>query len=211
MSARVHTRRALSAPHAADRAGGRGRCADRPACAGRRQIALLQPPPDLHGGAAAGVAKPAKAPWVLTPVTQRDANHYNPFLAPGGRHVGYHRCRSHGSVPTLARHDSPVPGAGRPRCAAAVRVQPLLPLCRGPAMCPARTRVPPFAARACLHGRRRAPPGAEPAAAPSRRSIAPHMHRARAAHALVAARPPAAAPPVRRVPLSIPPPNLNLS
>jgi hypothetical protein len=136
----------LSAPRAVDR----GRCADRPACAGRRQIALLEPPPDLHGGAAAGAAaaKPAKAPWVLTPVTQRDANHYNPFLAPGGRRVGYHRCRSHGSVPTLARHDSPVPGAGGPRCATAVRQFSL---------CPRRAAAPPCALNARARPALRAP------------------------------------------------------
>ena len=48
--------------------------------------------------------------WVLTPVTRRDAHHYNPFMAAGGRRIGYHRCRQHGDVPTLMRHDSPVAG-----------------------------------------------------------------------------------------------------
>ncbi|KAK9841981.1 hypothetical protein WJX81_002642 [Elliptochloris bilobata] len=48
--------------------------------------------------------------WVMTPVTRRDVHHYNPFVADGGRRIGYHRCRSHGDVPTLERHDSPLPG-----------------------------------------------------------------------------------------------------
>ena len=48
----------------------------------------------------------------MTAVTQRDAHHYNPFVAVGGARIGYHRCRSHGEVPTLERHDSPIPGAG---------------------------------------------------------------------------------------------------
>ena len=49
--------------------------------------------------------------WVLTPVTRRDAHHYNPFVAASGRRIGYHRCRQHGDVPTLMRHDSPVAGS----------------------------------------------------------------------------------------------------
>lgn len=74
--------------------------------------------PDAGGAASApdrgqGPPKRGASEWVLTPVTRRDAHHYNPFVAAGGARIGYHRCRSHGEVPTLERHDSPIPGAGK--------------------------------------------------------------------------------------------------
>ncbi len=85
---------------------------------GRQIAVLVAPAPDAGGAASApyrgqGPPKRGASEWVLTPVTRRDAHHYSPFVAAGGARIGYHRCRSHGEVPTLERHDSPIPGAGK--------------------------------------------------------------------------------------------------
>ncbi len=211
MSARAHTRRALSAPQAADRAGGRrGRCADRPACgpqADRAAAAAPGPARRRRGrrcqaregavGADAGDAA-RREPLQPIPGAGRAPRWLPPLPQP--------RQRAHARAPRLARA-----GCGR----AALRRRRQSPA--SAPIVPWPCHVPCTHPRPAFCGPR--PPARQAARAAGRRArsrpltpehSATHAPRTRSAHAGRRA-PPCRGPPVRRVPLSIPLPNLNLS
>ena len=79
---------------------------DAVAVTARRQIAVL------YNGPTAG-----RDEWYFTQLTNLSMHHYNPFVSPDGKRVGYHRCRCLGAnaeeyIPVLEPHTSPVQGAG---------------------------------------------------------------------------------------------------